>query len=100
LCDLNNFDVIFKKHIFRCLRNINKRRVHAKVGSKLVNLTIDCNNLLTKVEIALVISTKELKSPNVVNLMFLGISKGDLTHKGQGDLPIIFWIHSIISQRF
>ncbi len=78
----------------------NKGRVHAKVGSKLVNLNVDYNYLLKKVEIALVILTEELKSPNFVNLMPLKISKGELSHKGQGDLPIIFWIHSINFQRF
>jgi hypothetical protein len=77
-----------------------KGRVHAKVGFKLVNLNVDYNYLLEKVEIALVILTEELKSPNFMNLMSLKISKGKFSHKGQGDLPIIFWIHSINFQRF
>jgi hypothetical protein len=77
----------------------NKGRVHAKVGSKLVNLNVDYNYLLEKVEIALVILIEELKSNNFVNLMSLRISKGELSHKSQGDLPIIFRIHSIKFQR-
>ncbi len=82
------------------LRSINKGIVHAKVGYKLVNLNAYYNYLLEKVEIILVILTKELKLPNFVILMSLRISKGELSHKGQGDLPIIYWIHSINFQMF
>ncbi len=64
------------------LRSINKGIVHAKVGYKLVNLNAYYNYLLAKVEIILVILTKELKSPNFVILMSLRISKGELKPQG------------------
>jgi hypothetical protein len=49
------------------LHSESKGRFHAKVGSKLMNLNVDYNYLLAKVEITLVILTKELKSPKFVN---------------------------------
>jgi hypothetical protein len=53
------------------LHSGSKGRVHAKVGSKLMNLNVDYNYLLAKGEITLVILTEELKSPNFVTLMSL-----------------------------
>jgi len=60
----------------------NKGRIHAKVGFKLVNLNVDYNYLLEKVEITLVILNKELKSLNFVILMSLRISKWEFKPQG------------------
>ncbi len=60
----------------------NKGRIHAKVGFKLVNLNVDYNYLLAKVEITLVILNKELKSLNFVILMSLRISKWEFKPQG------------------
>jgi hypothetical protein len=87
MCDLNSFDVIlgniflnaYKKNIFHKQK---KLRIYGKVGSKLMNLNGDYNSTKTKVEINLVVLTKELESPNFVVLMSLGVSKGEPKPKG------------------
>jgi hypothetical protein len=53
------------------LQSGSKGRVHAKFGSKLMNLNVDYNYLLAKVEITLVILTEELKSPYGVPSLFI-----------------------------
>jgi hypothetical protein len=69
------------------LHSENKRRVHAKGGYKLVNLNAYYNYLLAKVEITLVILTKELKSPNLVILMSFKISKDEFKPQGARQPP-------------
>jgi hypothetical protein len=65
LCDFDNFDAILRKtcldtykiHIFY---NGGKLKVHAKSGSKLVNLDVDYNFALVKMGVNLVVLANEL----------------------------------------
>jgi len=57
--DLDNFDIIFKNTFFDAyeidiLRNKSKLRVHAKSGSKLMNLNAYYNFMLAKMGVNLV----------------------------------------------
>jgi len=83
LCDVNNFDVIlrntfldaYKVYIFH---NKGRLKVHAKSGSKLVNLNADYDFALVEMGVNLVALTNELKLLIFFLLVFLKISQGKL----------------------
>jgi hypothetical protein len=85
--DLDNFDVIIGNTILDAyevdiLHNGGRLKVHAKCGSKLVNLDVDYNFALAKMGMNLVALSSELKSPNFLILMSLKVSQGDLKPQG------------------
>ncbi len=51
-----------------------KLKIHAKCGSKLMNLDADYNSILVKMGMILVILTSDLESPSFLILMFLRVS--------------------------
>jgi hypothetical protein len=77
--DLNNFDVILLNTFLDAYKvNIickgGKLKVHAKSGSKLMNLDADFSFMLAKMGVNLVALTSELESPNFSVLMPLKVS--------------------------
>jgi hypothetical protein len=79
LCDLNNFDVIIRNTFFNAykvniLHNGGKLRVHAKCGSKLMNLDVDYNFSLVKMGMNLVALANELESFSFLDFMSLTVS--------------------------
>ncbi len=77
--ELNNFDVILG-HMFLDAYKVNilhiwgKLKVHAKSGSKLVNLYVDYNFTLEEMGVNLVALASELELPNFSILMPLKVS--------------------------
>jgi hypothetical protein len=68
LCDINNFEVILGKTVLDVyeidiLHNEGRLKVHAKSGSKLMNLYVDNNFALAKMGVNLVALASELKFP-------------------------------------
>jgi hypothetical protein len=66
LCDLNNFDEIIRKTFLDAYKidihhNGSKLKIRAKVGFKLINLDVNYNYTLVKVEVNLVVLVNDLK---------------------------------------
>jgi hypothetical protein len=79
LCDLNNFDVILGNTFLDAyevdiLFSKSKLRVHAKCGSKLVNLNSDHNSTLAKMGVNFVTLANELELFNFLILMSLKVT--------------------------
>ncbi len=105
LCDLNNFNVIVRNTFLDAyevdiLCSGGKLRIHAKCGSKLVNLNVDYNSALTKMGVKLVALASELESLSFWIWCFWKSPRVSVSHKGRCKLLFVFWIHSIIFWSF
>jgi len=87
LCNLDNFDMIIGNTFLDAyeidiLCNIGRLRVHAKCGSKLVNLDANYNFALARMRMNLVALASELESRSFLILMSWRVSQGDLKPQG------------------
>jgi hypothetical protein len=85
LCDVNNFDVILGNTFldaYKVLHNEGRLKVHAKNGSKLMNLYVDYNFAFVEMGVNLVVLTSELNHLIFFILMFLRISQGEPKSQG------------------
>jgi len=79
LCDLDNFDVIFKNTFLDAYKvdiiyNQGKLRICAKNGYKLMNLYVNHNFALVEMGVNLVVLTNELESLGFLVFMSLKVS--------------------------
>jgi hypothetical protein len=106
LYDLDYFDVIIRNIVLDAYKvdlfySKGKLKFHAEVGFKLLNLNVDYNSMLAKFRVNLVALASELYNCLIFWFWcFWKSPKKNLSHKGQGNLLLEFWIQLIKFWKF